>query len=91
MLKQSLENTSDTSNQNKILKRAFSKAWELLVTQTDLSVKYKNIQLPIIPNSSIKDPKEKKRLEREFRTKWIPTMSNLDMVFEFPHEGKIKG
>ena len=91
MLKQSLENTSDTSNQNKILKRAFGKAWELLVTQTDLSVKYKNIQLPIIPNSSIKDPKEKKRLEREFRTKWIPTMSNLDMVFEFPHEGKIKG
>ena len=88
MLKQSLENTSDTSNQNKILKRAFSKAWELLVTQTDLAVKYKNIQLPVIPDSSVKDPKEKRRLEREFRSKWIPTMSTLDMIFEFPHEGK---
>ena len=33
---------------------------------------------------------EKKRQEKEFQSKWIPTMSNLDMVFEFPHEGKIK-
>ena len=90
LLKQSLENTSDKSNQNKILKRAFSKAWELLITQTDITKRYKNIQLPIIPGTGIKDPKEKKRQEKEFQSKWIPTMSTLDMVFEFPHEGKIK-
>ena len=77
LLKQSLENTRDTSNQNKILKRAFSKAWELLRTHTDVMEKYKNIQLP--------DPKTK-----DFRARYIPTMKTLDMVFEFPHEGKVK-
>ena len=77
LLKNSLENTKDTSNQNKLLKRAFSKAWELLRTNTDVLEKYKNIQLP--------DPKAK-----DFKAKWIPTMGTLNMVFEFPHEGKIK-
>lgn len=39
--------------------------------------KYKNIQIP--------DPKDK-----DFKEKYIPTMGTLDMVFKFPHEGKIK-
>ena len=77
LLKQSIENTANASNQNKMLQRAFNKAWELLRTHTDIMERYKNIQLP--------DPKAK-----DFKAKYIPTMSNLDMVFEFPHEGKIK-
>lgn len=77
LLKQSIDNTSSASNKNKYLERAFSRAWELLRTHTDILKKYKNIQLP--------DPKEK-----DFKAKYIPTMGTLDMVFEFPHEGKIK-
>lgn len=77
LLKQSIDNTSSASNKNKYLERAFSRAWELLRTHTDILKKYKNIQLP--------DPKAK-----DFKAKYIPTMGTLDMVFEFPHEGKIK-
>lgn len=77
LLKQSLDNTDRTSNQNTFLERAFTKAWQLLVSHTDLDKRYKNIQLP--------NPKD-----RDFKAKWIPTMSTLDMVFEFPHEGKLK-
>lgn len=76
LLKQSIDNAS-ASNKNKFLERAFSKAWQLLRTKTDILERYKNIQLP--------DPKAK-----DFKTKYIPTMSTLDMVFEFPHEGKIR-
>ena len=77
LLKQSIDNTPRISNKNTYLERSFTKAWELLRTKTDLLEKYKNIQLP--------DPKDK-----DFKVKYIPTMSTLDMVFEFPHEGKIK-
>lgn len=58
----------DTSTKNLLLKRAFSKAWELLKSKTALQKVYKDIQLP--------SPKD------------IPTTSNLDMVFRFPHIGK---
>lgn len=46
LLKKSIEEATSTSNQNNILKRAFTKAWELLESQTDLKQKYPNIQLP---------------------------------------------
>ena len=66
-LKNALE-VAKPADANKALKRAFSKAWELLQTQTDLQKAYKNIQFPDA----------------------IPTCGTLDMVFEFPHDGKIK-
>lgn len=76
LLKQSLDNANSMSNQNTLLNRAFSKAWELLRTKTDILEKYKNIKLP--------DPAAK-----DFKATCIPTMGTLDMVFEFPHEGKV--
>ena len=77
LLLQSINNETNASNKNKFLSRAFIKAWELLKTHTDIAKKYKNIQLP--------DPTAK-----DFKTKWIPTMGTLDMVFKFPHDGKVK-
>lgn len=73
LLKQALEKAEDNRRRNMYLKRAFSKAWELLKTHTDILEKYKNIKLP-----DASDPK------------CIPTINTLDMVFEFPHTGKIK-
>ena len=66
-LKNALD-AATTANKTLILKRAFSKAWELLHTHTDLEAVYKNIRFPSA----------------------IPTSSTLDMVFEFPHDGKRK-
>ena len=77
LLKQSIDNAKSTADQNKFLQRAFSKAWELLRTKTDILERYKNIKLP--------DPKDK-----DFKLKCIPTMGTLNMVFEFPHDGKLK-
>lgn len=77
LLKQSIDNASRLSNKNTYLERAFTRAWKLLRTHTDILERYKNIQLP--------DPNDK-----DFKAKYIPTMSTLDMVFEFPHEGKLK-
>lgn len=77
LLLQSIENANSAADKNKFLSRAFSKAWQLLKTHTDITKKYKNIQLP---DSTAED----------FKTKWIPTMGTLDMVFEFPHDGKVK-
>ena len=57
-----------SSNKSLILKRAFSKAWQLLPKQTRLAEVYRNIKFPTA----------------------VPTASTLDMVFEFPHDGKIK-
>ena len=74
-LRESLAASKSTSDKNKKLNRAFSKAWQLLRTQTDLMTAYKNIILP--------DPKA-----ADF-CKYIPTTSTLDTVYEFPHEGKI--
>lgn len=67
-LKFALEAAEKTKDKNILLKRAFSKAWELLETQTDLRKNYKNIQFPTV----------------------VPTTSTLDMIFTFPHEGKVK-
>lgn len=68
-LAEALDAARTSSDRNKILKRAFSKAWELLRTHTYLTKAYKDIVLPDT----------------------IPTAANLDMVFEFPHKGKIRG
>ena len=73
-LRESIESSKSTSDKNKKLSRAFTKAWELLRTQTTLTETYKNIRLP--------DPSAP-----DF-SKYIPTTSTLDTVFEFPHEGK---
>ncbi|MEZ3422935.1 MAG: hypothetical protein K1W39_04395 [Lachnospiraceae bacterium] len=54
LLKHSL-NGQKTSNKNLLLKRAFSKAWELLDTRTALKKKYIKLQLPKpenVPTSS---------------------------------------
>ena len=77
LLKRSIENSKNISNKNKFLFRAFDKAWKLLREKTDLMKKYKNIELP--------DPQEE-----NYKKKYIPTMSNLDIVFTFRHEGKNK-
>lgn len=45
-LKDALDKTETVSNKNILLKRAFSKAWELLDTQTTLREKYPTIKLP---------------------------------------------
>lgn len=65
-------NGLQTADKNKVLKRAFSKTWELLRTQTDIDKVYKNIKLPD-PNDPVYLPTYK-NLE--------------NTVFEFPHEGK---
>ena len=67
-LENALDATASTSDKNKLLRRTFSKAWELLETQTRLKETYKNIR---------------------FNT-GIPKITTLDMVFSFPHEGRIK-
>lgn len=68
--KNRLENSS---NPAQLLKRVFTKTWELLRTKTKLLEVYKNITLP--------DPADPDS---------IPSLSNLNKVFEFPHNGKIK-
>lgn len=45
-LKNALEKMPTAANKNTILRRTFTKAWELLRTQTDLEQVYKDIQLP---------------------------------------------
>ena len=67
-LKNALDATASTSDKNKLLRRTFTRAWELLETQTKLKETYRNIR---------------------FNT-GIPTVTTLDMVFSFPHEGRIK-
>lgn len=66
MLQQALDHMEDPSNKNRLLKRTFCKAWELLHTQTYLESRYEGIRFPAT---------------------W-PTTGSLDMVFEFPHNGK---
>ena len=46
LLRKSLDKCVRDSNRNTLLKRAFTKAWELLETQTDLRKKYPDIVLP---------------------------------------------
>lgn len=67
-IKNALENAKSAADKNKILKRAFSKAWELLETKTTLREHYKNIKFPTL----------------------IPTVSTMDTLLEFPHDGTIK-
>lgn len=77
LLKQSIQDTKALSDINKMFLRTFTKAWELLSTKTKLKEYYKEIHLPDI-NS------------KDFKAKWIPTTTTTNMVFEFPHKGKIK-
>lgn len=45
-LAQALDETDDSSNKNRMLKKTFLKAWELLHTQTKLEEVYKDIKFP---------------------------------------------
>ncbi len=56
------------ADKNKLLRRTFSKAWELIKTRTDILQKYKDFNMPDS----------------------IPTMSKLNVVYEFTHKGKSK-
>ncbi len=62
------------ANQNNMLRRAFSKAWELLRTQTDLEKVYPGIELP--------DPKNANNIPTSSRLE--------KTVFTFKHNGKHK-
>lgn len=73
-LNHAAEQNQSVSKQNLILKRAFTKAWEMLYTYTALPKTYKEIQLPS-PN----DPK---------MIPTIKTLDTL--VFKFPHKGRLK-
>lgn len=45
-LKESIDNAKSTADKNKMLKRAFTKAWELLRKQTRLTEVYQDIEIP---------------------------------------------
>jgi len=45
-MKNALDAAKTSSDKSKILRRAFTKAWQLLETHTDIRKYYKNIQLP---------------------------------------------
>lgn len=76
LLSECLNKTERASDKNKVLKRSFAKAFELLITQTRLQEVYADIQLP--------DPND-----ADFQIRFIPTMSTLStIVYEFPHKGK---
>lgn len=69
-LQQRLKN--DPTHSAQLLKRVFSKTWELLRTETDLLTTYKEIELP--------DPKNPAYIPT------LKTLDTL--VFSFPHKGK---
>lgn len=69
-LQQRLKN--DPTHRAQLLKRVFSKTWELLRTETDLLTTYKEIELP--------DPKNPAYIPT------LKTLDTL--VFSFPHKGK---
>ena len=54
LLAECIERTSRTADKNIILKRAFTKAWELLSSKTRIREYYKDIELP--------NPKDKKMI-----------------------------
>lgn len=70
ILKNSIDNCKTTSDKNKMLKRAFSKAWGILPKHTKLKETYQDIKLPSSTD--------------------VPSMSSLDIVYKFPHNGKTK-
>ena len=70
ILKNSIDNCKTTSDKNKMLKRAFSKAWGILPKHTKLKETYQDIKLPSSTD--------------------VPSMSSLDIVYKFPHNGKNK-
>ena len=56
LLNQKLDNTKTIADKNRVLKRAFSKTYELLKTRTDLYTYYNNLTIPeIVPTVSIVD------------------------------------
>lgn len=68
------ERLERSENQRALLKRVFSKTWELLREKTTLEENYKNIELP-----SPKDPSMIPTMR-----------NLDELIFSFPHDGKIK-
>lgn len=62
-LQAAIAKSTSTSNQNLILKRAFTKAWEILETQTKLREKYPTIVLP--------DPKDPQNIPTMVRLDYV--------------------
>lgn len=62
-LQAAIAKSTSTSNQNLILKRAFTKAWEILETQTKLREKYPTIVLP--------DPKDPQNIPTMARLDYV--------------------
>ena len=81
---------NDTQHKGQLLKRVFSKTWELLKDKTKLINNYKDI--------SITTDKEKitkaillKGLDSQ-NPAFIPTVTDIDsMIFYFSHKGKKRG
>ena len=71
-----IKNCRKPANVNVLLKRVFSKGWELLRSHTTLEEHYKSIKLPDL-NAA------------DFAERWLPTSSTMNKVFCFCHEGKI--
>lgn len=67
-----------SKNPRAILKTTFTKTWELLESKTRLDQVYKDILLP------------RKNEKGQYPPEFMPTVSNLDIMFEFPHKGRLK-
>lgn len=82
-LAERLEN--DSLHKAQLLKRTFTKTWELMKTKTSLAQRYKNLRVSTDKNNNgvlltELDPKD---------PAFIPTVRNLkDLCFYFPHDGK---
>lgn len=76
---------NDSLHKAQILKRTFTKTWELMKTKTSLAQRYKNLRVSIDKNSNgvllaELDPKD---------PTFIPTARNLnELCFYFPSDGK---
>lgn len=82
-LAERLEN--DPQHRAQLLKRVFTKTWELMKTKTSLAQRYKNLRVSIDKNS---DGVLLAELNPKNPT-FIPTAKNLkDLCFYFPNEGK---
>ena len=82
-LAERLEN--DPQHRAQLLKRVFTKTWELMKTKTKLAERYKNLRVSVDKNSDGVLLEELNPKDPAF----IPTVKSLkDLCFYFPNEGK---
>lgn len=78
---------SDPQHKAQLLKRVFTKTWELMQTKTSLAQRYKNLRVSVEKNSNGVLLTELNPKDPAF----IPTVKNLkDLCFYFPHDGKVE-